>query len=412
MSETKQGVLDSDKKGFLEQLRLINLSVIATCLLLFVGVNFQSNSVLNDAYKDAGSIRRNAGQFVSGLKSIKVDLESQIQALMRKQPLQLYLGRTRLDIIAHDYIFYDITVAESDRSDLSILQSKDLRDFSSTLAHFRKLWDQTYAFSNGTKITNWDLKQASQSLENFKPFSSKFVRFGIGSPFTLKPGEEQKTPGAFINGNPPEIAGLSLEKDKSRQRWILVIHFSLSYRKLFTTIGPPLEYSPPFKISVPLEMVQVDEDVQAMAAQSLKEKVSWPSGTFQESFPDLSRIAKGLDSLELNQLEEHIRELRASGSESVEIFGAKLPVDFLRTWGILLLSSIQLYYYLHIRQFHLIFGSERDEPSFPWIACIKATSRALSIAHQLRRFRWPRPYICRSVNDLRFGVGQSSSLLA
>ena len=117
----------------------------------------------------------------------------------------------------------------------------------------------------------------------------------------------------------------------AEQQWYLVVKYFSSDLPLF-------------RITIPLETKEQNQNIQLMAAVNLN-MPSFP-GTFQESFPNLSRLSKGLGSLSLKQLQEHIGELLASGFESVEIFGAKLPVVFLRTWGILIFFSAQLYYYL------------------------------------------------------------------
>jgi hypothetical protein len=73
----------SDKKtAFLEQLRLINLSVVAPCLLLFVGASFQSSSVIEGAYQQARSIRYQAPKFVDWLGDN--GLENQLISFLRE----------------------------------------------------------------------------------------------------------------------------------------------------------------------------------------------------------------------------------------------------------------------------------------------------------------------------------------
>jgi len=57
MGTDEKSTSNADKKAFLEQLRLINLSVVATCLLLLIGASFQTNSSLQNAYDEARSIR-------------------------------------------------------------------------------------------------------------------------------------------------------------------------------------------------------------------------------------------------------------------------------------------------------------------------------------------------------------------
>ncbi len=88
---------------------------------------------------------------------------------------------------------------------------------------------------------------------------------------------------------------------------------------------------------------------------------------FEDAFPDLSRVAKGLESLRLHDLRAYIERQSQESGRDVEIFGAKLPVDVLREWGLPVLAVMQLYFLLHLRRF-----TARPRPAsvstFPWIA--------------------------------------------
>jgi hypothetical protein len=367
--------VETQKKDFLEQLRLINLSVIATCLLLFVGASFQSSGALDSAYSDARSIRLNASRFVSWLQGRPLDLKSQLNTVLKKEELFLYHGRKKLSFEV-DFPLDELTVPGSDRSAFPLLNSRELAAFKGTLASFREVWDLTYALSNGLVITNWEPSEARQEA---LPYSVE--------PAGHMPVPEAQKPATVItllpndaaiqyeigNDSPPSVIKLGVERDTATSRWMFVADFDAEWYRESTSNAPYHSYnkaSSPFRVLIPLDTKPENQNVQGSAIESLR--LPWIPGRFQESFPDLSRLSKGLDSLSLEQLEDHIGELRASGSDSVEIFGAKLPVDFLRTWGILILFGVQLYYYLHIRQYHDVFGSERTEPSFPWIACYES----------------------------------------
>lgn len=351
-----QETLKSDKKTFLEQLRLINLSVIATCLLLFVGASFQSNGTLESAYDEARSIDLNARRFVDWLNSNHADVDSQLSSLFHKAPFHVYFGDTPTDFPESLAIFHVDTVSDSEQRRLSFFTEIDLSQFKGTLANFEEIWDRTSRPLS--VIAGWDIGKAKtvttpsdsgSDQRRHAEFSVATGKYKEGNGMMLLTGKTA----TYMEWNVPE------------QRWYWVVSVSSNFEP-----HRFVDEIPALSIDIPLEMKNPEQSLQAVAADGLK--VPWPPGTFQESFPDLSRMSKGLESLSLKQLEEHLGDLRASGSESVEIFGAKLPVDFLRTWGILILFGAQLYYYLHIRQFHKVFGSEKSEPSFPWIACYES----------------------------------------
>lgn len=124
---------------------------------------------------------------------------------------------------------------------------------------------------------------------------------------------------------------------------------------------------PDFKIYIPVDLAFGGSDLQVKVSQALK--IEWPTGLFAQSFPDLSKLAASISSVTLEDLQKHISDLRASGSQTVDVFGANIPSDLLRTWGLFVLIAVQFYYYIHLKQFHKTFGSERLNPSFAWVAC-------------------------------------------
>lgn len=339
----------SDKKTFLEQLRLINLAIIATCLLLFVGAGFQTNNALQTAYQDSHSIHRNAYKFVGWLKSGHADLDSQLLSVNRNEPLSDYLHKPDNEFLPFDletfHRFLPIAVLKSQKNRFPFITREEIDNFKGTLDEFEQIWNTT-AYS--LFITGWKLQQAKvdRSPDDTDINSSSLV--------TALKAQEFLANKDFILG----VGRLSsVQWYIADSQWYLVLAGSTTSHQVSQRFG--------FRLLIPLETT--DQNIQTLAIRYLN--LPWAPGTFRESFSDLNAISTGLESLNLKQLEMHMATLRASGSGSVEIFNTKLPVDFLCTWGILILFGAQLYYYLHIQQFHSVFGSEKSEPSFPWIAC-------------------------------------------
>jgi hypothetical protein len=90
---------------------------------------------------------------------------------------------------------------------------------------------------------------------------------------------------------------------------------------------------------------------------------------FPDAFADLTRVARGLESLTLHDLRAYVERMTEESGTDVEIFGARLPVDILVEWGIPVLVIMQLYFWLHLTRFFASGRPSREVASFPWIAC-------------------------------------------
>ncbi len=146
MPKNTEETLEGDNKAFLEQLHLINLSVIATCLLLFVGANFESNGAIESAYKDARSIRLNAQRFVNWLDSNHLDLDSQLSSLILPELTGFHKDELDLHFRggAHVRVVYfrlkPLVLSESVQHPFPVIRQEELHEFKETLAGFKEIW--------------------------------------------------------------------------------------------------------------------------------------------------------------------------------------------------------------------------------------------------------------------------------
>jgi hypothetical protein len=332
---------------FLGQLRLIYLSLVATCFLLLVGNNLQSNLALENAFRDSENIRANASRLDDWVsENNPLDLWSEIESVNKKQPAY---------ISYHGMTFYVIpststNAVEVDASDIEKFPTGEIFEYSQpvsgySLAWFIKIWNETHAWRQRSIIIGWDLTKATVTAQ----------------------GEDILISASAIPADNirdfPNRSEFALKRDGANKEWELIETIHKHVRR---TVDEP-DPLPDSKIHIPVQLRHGREDLQANVIQALK--LDWRPGSFDQSFPDLSKLSGSISSLALDDLQKHIADLRASGSETVDVFGAKIPSDFLRTWGLFVLIAAQFYYYVHIRQFHRIFGSERSVPSFPWIAC-------------------------------------------
>lgn len=90
-------------------------------------------------------------------------------------------------------------------------------------------------------------------------------------------------------------------------------------------------------------------------------------GTFQDTFGDLSNAADKMSDLSLEDLKEFIHDDAVKGPEVFEVFGMKFPAGQATYWGIILLLSIQLYFFAYLRQLSGKLGPNDAGWDVPWI---------------------------------------------
>lgn len=117
-------------------------------------------------------------------------------------------------------------------------------------------------------------------------------------------------------------------------------------------------------IVVPITEIQEDsvnqESVRAVFP-------SLRTGIFERSFPDLSVAALDKMDLRLEDARDFIHDEASKGSEVFEAFGMKFPAGQITLWGMILLLSVQLYFFVYLRQ--LSGKLKADDPGWdtPWI---------------------------------------------
>ena len=104
-------------------------------------------------------------------------------------------------------------------------------------------------------------------------------------------------------------------------------------------------------------------------------------GSFESCFPDLAAASKGFELLKLADFKNHVTQELEKGDTVFEAFGLKVPLQFLTSGGIVVVLSVQLYFYLHMREFHAKIKKSDSGWDVPWIGVYGSTlARAAYLA--------------------------------
>ena len=141
--------------------------------------------------------------------------------------------------------------------------------------------------------------------------------------------------------------------------------------------GPTVaDSSPLYDASIPAEWRTVEFSGTRIWQQRALEGGFLSSGMyasaliFNDAFPFLHRQAKGLESLNLNDLQTWLTNRLNEGGENIQIIGLSIPHNPLRNIGVILIVVFQLYAMLHMSQAaqRLSAAGRGDSGAFvPWI---------------------------------------------
>lgn len=92
------------------------------------------------------------------------------------------------------------------------------------------------------------------------------------------------------------------------------------------------------------------------------------SGSFNDSFPDLRSATEEFATDPLDEIRKHVNEEAAKGADLFEAFGMKFPTDQITRWGAIVLLSIQIYFFLYLRQLAGKLSPSDAGWDVPWIA--------------------------------------------
>jgi hypothetical protein len=126
------------------------------------------------------------------------------------------------------------------------------------------------------------------------------------------------------------------------------------------------------------QLNKVEVDQNAIVASVKQLDYSWQAGQFERSFSSLAAEAAGLEAEDLGKVEDIISERLAKSSEEFEAFGMKFPLAQIAVWGIVSVLSVQLYFFVYLRELAGKLSSDDPGWDVPWV-CMDQSSMGKSI---------------------------------
>jgi hypothetical protein len=208
---------------------------------------------------------------------------------------------------------------------------------------------------------DWDFLAKAHVAHASNPDLSAMRAFRSGTQVDLK--EFIRTP-AQAEGKRPVLITASLGiieridpvRTYAPREWFMVIE-----------LEPTAAMYLPFdEIHVPIRVMYTgDVGAQTVLIPASDDRV--PLGEFDHAFGDLAKLAKGLETLRIDQLLDYVRRLRDDEGRSISLLGVSVPRRVVSQWGIVLLIAVQVYFVLHLEHARGLTFSPRLIRTYPWI---------------------------------------------
>ncbi|MGX0962310.1 hypothetical protein AB7M63_002759 [Bradyrhizobium japonicum] len=384
----------TDTSGFVDHLRAIHLTLCIVCVVGIIAISSQAPSAATRAYERANLLLQLKNRWDNGKwletyvashemagRAIKLDISGPAKETVQLVPAPASSARSRQR-------FEWFTLGASEGQGFAAVRIRfDDSTRITTLADAESLWNLLrrvqYAITPGVvrrgwridfdgKVTELKIENAGQTTVERKndPPGSKAEQldFWLRKELLADPTKDQ---------NSNLRAARKLINESRSGCYLMASGFAAPDNpqgKLVMMLPMPII---PALYEVDCKSEKID--LQSLLGQTILPS-GFPLGDFQESFPDVSELAKDLKSLSLTELQTFFRSEKDRASDKVEFPGFKLPADSLAYWGSGIIFAMSLYWFSVLRDFRLRVATSDKAWSVPWIGTSREiVSRCLFI---------------------------------
>jgi hypothetical protein len=93
----------------------------------------------------------------------------------------------------------------------------------------------------------------------------------------------------------------------------------------------------------------------------------WRQGNFDTAFSELNSVSSDIATLDIAKGVERLQAQAASAEKSISLLGFNIPITQLAQWGLLVLLSVQLYFWLHLHELTNRIEPDAEGWNVAWI---------------------------------------------
>jgi hypothetical protein len=319
-----------DAKDFIEHLRTVHFTLVVICLATIVVISSPSSKDVAKANEQLTQIIAATRMWDSDVFQQKLTEGKAITQCNHLGPLAIHYSSVETLMAGVKTSGWQEDVAG--RSTLETPKGDNTRLFvpsPSNLTQFRQLWD-----FGRTYVCPLSIDKEISYFEVTSSGSATFVR---------------KLPIESIN----QSSKVPINKATTTLTFELFKSEIFPQGERVGTSG--FVYFASFgkgRLLVPATNVKKPEIILSKARlYEILPQYHWRPSAFNTTFRELDRATTGSQDLTLDHLAIILRERESSSKESFEAFGVRFPIEATTHWAMLLIISIQLYFWMHLREF-------------------------------------------------------------
>lgn len=118
------------------------------------------------------------------------------------------------------------------------------------------------------------------------------------------------------------------------------------------------------KFPITVEPLTYNNGLQFLLPEALEESSRL---SFSDAFPDFYQAVSAIKEAHIKSAKELLKEKLNATPSTLDVMGISIPRNNFKFLGVILISTIQIYFVLHLRQFYKINIPRRTLQMFPWI---------------------------------------------
>ncbi len=355
----------ADHSSFVDHLRLIHFTLCLTCFIAIIAVSAKSPSSAQRAYDQSNLLLRlqtkwDGGKWLDEIVNknkpknpgfqATVEITGNPSQTLNFQPLKLYaLGRYRFPWFAF---------AKKEQGGLTTLKQLKPHDDASianledAITIWNALGDFQYMVTPSEVLDGWMIKDSSVVEAKLNGGNS----VAVSTVATATVGQEALW---FVESDAENNWNTLLDSAPSRIAIATRIgwHNAQCYFKVYLERGTLL-----FPDRCKIERIEL----QRLLGDTIL-RPEFPFGDFNQSFPDVSDLGKGLKTLGLIELRDHFQVEQARTDDKVELPLVKLPAESIAYWATAIIFLLAAYWFAVFRDFSLRAKPDDKAWDSPWL---------------------------------------------
>lgn len=358
--ETQEQAKKPDAKDFVQHLRTVHFTLLTVCLALIVIIKYPSPFAIREAIRQLNTIEDATHVWKDTwidegvpkeLKSVP-DFSSCIKPVTSDFSIESYGKRINVHFANINWTMRtsaQMAINSSYNTDANYVTVRHTTiDAPKGLDDFKRIWNNSYSIICPTKIAEEGMTLLFSADHAIAPIKKEKVFSGMQPTLAM----------LMDNGVAAKFTGLHKAQGAESEG----LYYNMGLANMAMNPNAPLitmEKTPMmFEIPV-LESRVIPFDYRALLIKELPQ-YNWLHADFKDAFYELDQAIGSRQNLDFENIKQILRTNERNSKESFQAFGVTFPIETATRWGVFLILVIQLYFWVHLKEYRKRIYRESD----------------------------------------------------